>query len=111
MGSAPDRADPVVLECARLLAAEPGGEQALPLTFALVGMAPYIVRRQEWDTDAESPRRQPTPWSCRAASRGRSSGSSETRPPLSPSAQQAPSARTRTGMGPAASAAPTEPLT
>ncbi|MEV0488854.1 hypothetical protein [Streptomyces atratus] len=45
-GSAQDQADPVVLECARLLAAEPGGEQALPLTFALVGMAPYIVRRQ-----------------------------------------------------------------
>jgi hypothetical protein len=29
-GSTPDEADPVVLECARLLAAEPGGEQTVP---------------------------------------------------------------------------------
>ncbi|MFE7327586.1 hypothetical protein ACFU8W_21800 [Streptomyces sp. NPDC057565] len=48
-GSTPDEADPVVLECARLLAAEPGGEQTVPLTFALVGMAPYIVGRAAVD--------------------------------------------------------------
>ncbi|WP_405684350.1 hypothetical protein [Streptomyces sp. NBC_00057] len=35
-GAAPEEADPAVLECARLLAAEPGGEQTVLLTFGLV---------------------------------------------------------------------------
>ena len=43
----PEQADPVVLETARLLAAEPGGERAVPLTFALVGMAPYVLGRRD----------------------------------------------------------------
>ncbi|MFF3395148.1 hypothetical protein ACFYW1_29950 [Streptomyces sp. NPDC002669] len=45
-GSAPEEADPVVLECARLLAAEPDGEQAVLLTFGLVGMARYVLERR-----------------------------------------------------------------
>ncbi|MFF8716305.1 hypothetical protein ACF07T_33450 [Streptomyces sp. NPDC015184] len=44
--SAPEEADPVVLECARLLAAEPDGEQAVLLTFGLVGMARYVLGRR-----------------------------------------------------------------
>lgn len=45
-GAAPDEADPVVLECARLLAAEPDGEQAVLLTFGLVSMARYVLGRR-----------------------------------------------------------------
>ncbi|MFJ8859507.1 hypothetical protein ACIRD8_13825 [Streptomyces sp. NPDC102451] len=45
-GADPAEADPVVLECARLLAAEPGGEQAVLLAFGLVGMAPYVIGRR-----------------------------------------------------------------
>ncbi|MGW1432957.1 hypothetical protein ACWD6K_30585 [Streptomyces sp. NPDC002431] len=45
-GAAPDEADPVVLECARLLAAEPDGEQAVLLVFGLVTMAPYVLGRR-----------------------------------------------------------------
>ncbi|MFB7850992.1 hypothetical protein ACFC34_28785 [Streptomyces sp. NPDC056053] len=45
-GSAPEEADPVVLECARLLAAEPDGEQAVLLAFGLVGMARYVLERR-----------------------------------------------------------------
>ncbi|MFB7924177.1 hypothetical protein, partial [Streptomyces sp. NPDC056081] len=37
---------PVVLECARLLAAEPDGEQAVLLAFGLVGMARYVLERR-----------------------------------------------------------------
>lgn len=44
--TAPEDADPVVLECARLLIAEPGGEQAVLLTFGLVNMAPYVLGRR-----------------------------------------------------------------
>ncbi|MGW1693664.1 hypothetical protein [Streptomyces sp. NPDC002399] len=44
--AAPEEADPVVLECARLLAAEPGGEQAVLLTLGLVNMAPYVLGRR-----------------------------------------------------------------
>ncbi|MEU2134255.1 hypothetical protein [Streptomyces sp. NPDC018352] len=50
-GSAPEDADPVVLECARLLAAEPDGEQAVLLTFGLVGMAPYVLGRRGADVE------------------------------------------------------------
>ncbi|MFG2625375.1 hypothetical protein [Streptomyces sp. NPDC048473] len=46
VGAAPEEADPVVLECARLLTAEPGGEQAVLLTFGLVNMAPYVLGRR-----------------------------------------------------------------
>ncbi|MCX5340662.1 hypothetical protein [Streptomyces atratus] len=45
-GAAPEEADPVVLECARLLAAEPDGEQAVLLTFGLVNMARYVLGRR-----------------------------------------------------------------
>ncbi|MFJ8920334.1 hypothetical protein ACIREK_12790 [Streptomyces sp. NPDC102415] len=45
-GADPAEADPVVLECARLLAAEPDGEQAVLLAFGLVGMAPYVIGRR-----------------------------------------------------------------
>ncbi|MFF2330241.1 MULTISPECIES: hypothetical protein [unclassified Streptomyces] len=44
-GADPAEADPVVLECARLLADEPGGEQAVLLAFGLVNMAPYVLGR------------------------------------------------------------------
>ncbi|WP_329203317.1 hypothetical protein [Streptomyces sp. NBC_01435] len=44
--TAPEDADPVVLECARLLIAEPGGEHAVLLTFGLVNMAPYVLGRR-----------------------------------------------------------------
>ncbi|MFB7208539.1 hypothetical protein [Streptomyces sp. NPDC056255] len=50
-GSAPEDADPVVLECARLLAAEPDGEQAVLLTFGLVSMAPYVLGRRGADVE------------------------------------------------------------
>ncbi|MCX4774910.1 hypothetical protein [Streptomyces sp. NBC_01285] len=46
-GAAPEEADPVVLECARLLAAEPDGEQAVLLTFGLVNMARYVLGRRD----------------------------------------------------------------
>lgn len=44
--AAPEQADPVVLECARLLTEEPDGERAVPLALALVGMAPYVLGRR-----------------------------------------------------------------
>ncbi|MFE7260639.1 hypothetical protein ACFU9B_01000 [Streptomyces sp. NPDC057592] len=50
-GAAPEEADPVVLECARLLAAEPDGEQAVLLTFGLVNMAPYVLGRRGADVE------------------------------------------------------------
>lgn len=50
-GSAPEEADPVVLECARLLAAEPDGEQAVLLTFGLVNMARYVLGRRGADVE------------------------------------------------------------
>ncbi|MFD5498497.1 hypothetical protein ACFWJS_02050 [Streptomyces sp. NPDC127061] len=50
-GAAPEEADPVVLECARLLAAEPDGEQAVLLTFGLVNMARYVLGRRGADVE------------------------------------------------------------
>jgi hypothetical protein len=50
-GAAPEEADPVVLECARLLAAEPDGEQAVVLTFGLVNMVRYVLGRRGADVE------------------------------------------------------------
>ncbi|WP_335937544.1 hypothetical protein [Streptomyces sp. PTD5-9] len=44
--AAPGQGDPAVLEHARLLAADPAGQQAVPLVFALVGAAPYVLGRR-----------------------------------------------------------------